>query len=299
MSDLLKLSREKLKQLCKDRGHTGYSKCTKPQLVALLQLDTPSKFNSSMMTTTRLPEQDASSSTSVPKKPLELGVSGLEVPITKKRKYPNQIPSKPSLFMKPSAPSVPSQAKQKPPFSQRPSIPRELFVPPTPTTPATAPHLGRPPILSPPSRLPPPPPELMNSSPRSSGRNTRPQSSKYVDPRKTVPSNYLVPQGPQKTLHSISVCSSSIASVEPLPPPYLGFSDIPVPVLGPIGMPPSISDRKRVGSWSIILSGVSNAERRTCVLVSRMFRYAGKSMFRLLYLGYLICALQQSICPLQ
>lgn len=40
-ADLLKLSRAQLKQLCRERGHTGYSKCTKPQLVALLGSDTP------------------------------------------------------------------------------------------------------------------------------------------------------------------------------------------------------------------------------------------------------------------
>ena len=50
-------------------------------------------------------------------------------------------------------------------------------------------------------------------------------------------------------------------------------------------MPPSISDRKKVHSWSIILSGISDTDRRACILVSRMFRYAGKSALRSPSLG--------------
>ncbi|GBE83219.1 hypothetical protein SCP_0502660 [Sparassis crispa] len=49
-----------------------------------------------------------------------------------------------------------------------------------------------------------------------------------------------------------------------------------VPSLVPITLPPSLSQRKRVHRWAIILSGLSNEERRRCVLVSRMFRYASE-----------------------
>lgn len=45
--------------------------------------------------------------------------------------------------------------------------------------------------------------------------------------------------------------------------------------LKPIEMPPSLSQRKRVHAWSVILSGLSDPERRQCALVSRMLRYAG------------------------
>jgi hypothetical protein len=50
---------------------------------------------------------------------------------------------------------------------------------------------------------------------------------------------------------------------------------LPLPVLGNITLPPSLSQRKLVHRWSVVLSGISDAERRQCVLVSRMFRYAG------------------------
>ncbi len=49
-----------------------------------------------------------------------------------------------------------------------------------------------------------------------------------------------------------------------------------VPELFPITMPPTLSQRKRVQRWAVILSGLSNAERAVCVLVSRAFRYAGE-----------------------
>lgn len=47
--------------------------------------------------------------------------------------------------------------------------------------------------------------------------------------------------------------------------------------LTPITRPPSLSQRKLVNRWAIILSGLSDAERKACVQVSRGFRYASKS----------------------
>ncbi|OSX60033.1 hypothetical protein POSPLADRAFT_1048467 [Postia placenta MAD-698-R-SB12] len=57
--------------------------------------------------------------------------------------------------------------------------------------------------------------------------------------------------------------------------PYLEFPPSPrPPELASITLPPSLSQRKRVHRWAVILSGLSNEERKQCVLVSRMFRYA-------------------------
>nr|VWO98577.1 CULLIN_2 domain-containing protein [Ganoderma boninense] len=47
-----------------------------------------------------------------------------------------------------------------------------------------------------------------------------------------------------------------------------------VPELFPITMPPTLSQRKRVHRWAVILSGLSNADRAVCAQVSRAFRYA-------------------------
>lgn len=312
-SDLLKLSREQLRQLCKERGHTGYSKCTKPQLVALLGSDTPSKFDSSTMTVALPPKQDASSSASGSKKRLKSG-SGIGEPISKKQKRPNQFPPGGSSSVQPSVTSVPSETRRKPRLAQKLPILRDLA--PVPTTPATVlpvqqltfPSMSRflpPPFTDHSLSLPQPSSQLhpnsqlrtretekqesgtsfpaTYSSERPSGGNARTQLFKsFLDPRNVITSSHLVPSGPHDVLRSTILSSSS---TESLPTPYLDLPALPVPILGPIGMPPSISDRKKVHSWSIILSRISDADRRACVLVSRMFRYAGKSAHPLLSLG--------------
>ena len=310
-SDLLKLSREQLKQLCKERGHTGYSKCTKPQLVALLGLDTPSKFNSSTMIVTLPPKQDASLSASGSKKRLKSG-SGIGEPVSKKQKRPNHIPPGGSSSVQPSVTSVPSETRRKSRLAQKLPILRDLA--PVPATPATVlpvqqltlPSMSRflpPPFADHSLSLPQPGSHpnsqlrtreaeeqesgtsflAMHSSQWPSGGNPRTQLFKsFLDPRNVVTSSHIVPSGPHDALRSTILSSSS---TEPLPTPYLDFPALPVPTLGLIGMPPSISDRKKVHSWSIILSGISDADRRACIFVSRMFRYAGKSALPLLSLG--------------
>ncbi|KAH9890051.1 hypothetical protein C8Q73DRAFT_706477 [Cubamyces lactineus] len=57
---------------------------------------------------------------------------------------------------------------------------------------------------------------------------------------------------------------------------YLDFPVFltPAPILRPISLPPPLAQRKRVAAWAVILSGLSDAERAVCVLVSRTFRYA-------------------------
>ncbi|KAH8072266.1 hypothetical protein BXZ70DRAFT_964223 [Cristinia sonorae] len=68
---------------------------------------------------------------------------------------------------------------------------------------------------------------------------------------------------------------SSLATSEPLVLRYLDFTcSSSVPTLQSISLPPSLSQRKRVQCWAIILVGISNEDRRSCALVSRMFRYA-------------------------
>ena len=72
--------------------------------------------------------------------------------------------------------------------------------------------------------------------------------------------------------------SQSILSEQPtrIPPNYLDFmtNEQPLHVVNQISMPPSLSQRKNVLKWSIILSAISDKDRIHCCLVSRMFRYA-------------------------
>ncbi|KAL5482551.1 hypothetical protein ACEPAI_9145 [Sanghuangporus weigelae] len=59
---------------------------------------------------------------------------------------------------------------------------------------------------------------------------------------------------------------------------HLDFSAAPLlrppESLNAISIPPSLSERKRINAWSVILSGLSDSERRKCALVSRAIRYA-------------------------
>ena len=325
-TDLLKLTREQLRRLCKERGHTGYSKCTKPQLVTLLGSDTPSKFNPSTSSVALLPKLDAPSSSSTSKKRPKSG-SGTGGSVSKKQKRPNPIPLS-SLSSRPPATSAPSNTGRKL------SVPRDLFMSPVSTAPVIVSlPIQQLPVLPMPllpssiagcsPGLPQPPNQLhpasnlqtyiheaekqeseilslaVDSSQRPPGGDARAQLKKFLDPRISVRNGHLVPCGPQDTLRSTILSPSPSVSTEPLPTPYLDFPMLPIPAFGLIGMPPSIQDRKRVRSWSIILSGIADADRRACVLVSRMFRYAGKSVSYLCSLGYLISPLRQCTCPLR
>jgi hypothetical protein len=57
------------------------------------------------------------------------------------------------------------------------------------------------------------------------------------------------------------------------------FHPRPLPVLSHISFPPKASERKWVYRWAVILSSLSPADRQTCTLVSRTFRYAGRIIF--------------------
>ncbi|KAI9568600.1 hypothetical protein HD554DRAFT_2172371 [Boletus coccyginus] len=52
------------------------------------------------------------------------------------------------------------------------------------------------------------------------------------------------------------------------------FHATPLPILSHISFPPKASERKWVYRWAIVLSSLSPADRQTCMLVSRTFRYA-------------------------
>ncbi|KZT64625.1 hypothetical protein DAEQUDRAFT_601748 [Daedalea quercina L-15889] len=76
----------------------------------------------------------------------------------------------------------------------------------------------------------------------------------------------------------ISASRGPSAALQHTNPPVFYHLDFllaaPIPQLTSINLPPSLAQRKRVQHWAIILSELSNAERRQCVLVSRMVRYA-------------------------
>lgn len=65
-------------------------------------------------------------------------------------------------------------------------------------------------------------------------------------------------------------------------PSELRYLELPVPSevssLKHITLPPSLSQRKRIQRWALVLSYVRPVDRNNCCLVSRMFRYARKSL---------------------
>lgn len=65
----------------------------------------------------------------------------------------------------------------------------------------------------------------------------------------------------------------------------LKAAPISVPSLMNITFPPKLSDRKWVQSWAVILAALTDRDRQSCTLVSRTFRYAGKTIS-----GGLTCA---------
>ncbi|EPQ51018.1 hypothetical protein GLOTRDRAFT_133344 [Gloeophyllum trabeum ATCC 11539] len=99
---------------------------------------------------------------------------------------------------------------------------------------------------------------------------------KPVKPHISAPSRKV--NGPSsacdESLALTSLRPSHLDSAEFFVFPYKSFA---VPECTRISLPPSLSQRKRVQRWAVILSGLSDAERRQCAQVSRMFRYAGAS----------------------
>ncbi|KAI0042156.1 hypothetical protein FA95DRAFT_1564602 [Auriscalpium vulgare] len=82
-----------------------------------------------------------------------------------------------------------------------------------------------------------------------------------------------------KPISSTVLPPPTLPSKESLPvatvPCYLDFPEKPASLpLVPITYPPPLSQRRLVPRWAIILSGLSEVDRRQCILVSKMFRYA-------------------------
>jgi hypothetical protein len=99
--------------------------------------------------------------------------------------------------------------------------------------------------------------------------------------------DFTSPQSMPSAEHYHKAASTSLisdvqaASNSTVPLRHLDFPQVPFSplTLVSISLPPKLSKRKHVHRWSVILSGLSDNERRQCVLVSRTFRYSGGSEF--------------------
>ncbi|KAJ3519242.1 hypothetical protein NM688_g9329 [Phlebia brevispora] len=87
--------------------------------------------------------------------------------------------------------------------------------------------------------------------------------------------NKKLPISPIATARLSQVSGAATVSAASAVPFYLDLpSTSSEPSLSLIAFPPSITQRKRVLQWAVILSGLDDEDRRQCVFVSKLFRYA-------------------------
>ncbi|TFY75872.1 hypothetical protein EWM64_g8140 [Hericium alpestre] len=97
----------------------------------------------------------------------------------------------------------------------------------------------------------------------------------------TAPGQRFKPLMIKKANNIVGPCAPAAPAIvkeqtsAPAVPCYLEFSSRPFSVpLQPLSMPPSLSQRKHVQRWAVILSGNAPADRKACALASKTFRYA-------------------------
>ncbi|TBU61886.1 hypothetical protein BD310DRAFT_812385 [Dichomitus squalens] len=135
--------------------------------------------------------------------------------------------------------------------------------------------------------MPPPPPKRARVLPLASSLLSKTTSapSSVLAPSKRfkplvitrrLPSNTTTPTCAQAVPQAENYVLGHDALNKPLEASLLELESnaITMPQLSAIAMPPTLSQRKRVQRWAVILSGLSDQERAVCVLVSRAFRYA-------------------------
>ncbi|PCH39764.1 hypothetical protein WOLCODRAFT_67849 [Wolfiporia cocos MD-104 SS10] len=304
-TDMSKLTVPQLKTLCKARKITGYSKLGKSALlqklvdnggiqpVITITAASPDLYQPSLHTgpVNRTRESICSESASaradfITHSPV-VSVSNRRSTVTKRTSDAPTISTKkrktePSII----APTE-SFVLPPPPISRPSSTFRSLLLPAhQPVIPTALPN------KNPSAKLASRPDETLGSA------TTKPALPKAFDVKNTgrrfkklIVYKRLVANDPQN-LEMANVSSSAHQSVQY--PQAMSTLDsfkatdsklmiqhglellpvLPILTLVPISLPPSLSHRKRIQRWVIILSGLSDEERRQCGLVSRMFRYA-------------------------
>ncbi|KAJ7288459.1 hypothetical protein C8J57DRAFT_1166183 [Mycena rebaudengoi] len=286
-AELKNLTVPQLKALCKEKKLVGYSKLAKPifalattthaknridvvssaasarpapavRIPAVPQqpsvsqpnrknisdkfLTTSTSSTSSQLVSTfrvpAVPQQPDSESTSVDSNSVSTG------PPAKKRKTTPAKASTPSApnardDLAPRASLTPAASSEPPPLKKRKVVPSPTHSTPAPNTAYKAPPAQK--------RFVP----LVIQKPLSA----------KVTPTPSSPPAAILP------LHADNKMLCHLDFPTPLPPASLSA----------ITLPPSVSQRKRVPRYALLLSQVADEDLRNCVLVSRMFRYAGKS----------------------
>ncbi|KAJ7134474.1 hypothetical protein C8R44DRAFT_610238, partial [Mycena epipterygia] len=285
-AELKKLTVPQLKVLCKEKRITGYSKLGKDAIIQKLLGTAVTPSGPSASAPDRDPSIQASSESqvsltqAVPLPPNTTPHSSIPAesaskPRPKKRKNPPvsqesvATSTSTSVF---KVPAVPQRESALAPVSA--SIPASTAAPKkkavrTPSTENTVAHVA-----------PPPPPASKPSSTFLLPRTTTTTAAVTNLPRRFVP---LVVNAKKPRAHVPSVAPPPSSPTVPVVAEalvaetsyYLDFPTSPPPnSLSTITLPPSLSQRKRVPRFSLLLSCVADEDLKNCVLVSRMFRYA-------------------------
>ena len=120
-------------------------------------------------------------------------------------------------------------------------------------------------------------PEILSSSPGSSLGSVK-VIAQWKAPKKRF--RKLIPSIGKQKLNSVQDLTGiqDKNSVDVYHLRYLDFVVMNDVDLKRITIPITLAHRKCVISWAVILSGLSNAERRLCAKVSKLIRYAGNYM---------------------
>ncbi|KAJ7784704.1 hypothetical protein B0H16DRAFT_1402773 [Mycena metata] len=286
-SELKKLTVPQLKALCKEKRVTGYSKLGKDAIIQkLLGIRHPAPTDAAPS------DMPASTTTATNKKKT--------VPADK----PDPSDSTPTPTPKPVKPvSAPRSSSTE---TTQTTLTIEVTNPPAKRPSTTLPPTDAPPLKKQKIALPPPPAKPPTASkfllPKTVSRPpaaSKPPLPKAVaTPAPTLIRSSVVPQDvlklpqaqPKRFVPLVVAKKPPLASVVAAPiiaetpvAESLYHLDFPVwpppPALTATTLPPSVSQRKRVPRFSLLLSSVADEDLSNCVLASRMFRYAGNAVY--------------------
>lgn len=303
-SDLSKLTVPQLKALCKERRITGYSKLSKAALLQrLAEVASPTK-TTSPPSVPSIPHADkarnpayivsgtASREENVTKVVHQPSTESTEAP-TAKALLPAQLPKSPQNRIVTST----RETSAKRPAHIDTSVPPKRIK--TSLKPAT--NASHEPLVPTPTLqekwpvdasvfkvpdLPVQPQRSFHGSASTLAKRPAGIKPSVVSHQITGAGRFkpLVSATPKPVEHEASGQPSRAPAVSVTPRGVdstldFNFHATPLPVLSHITFPPKASERKLVYRWAIVLSALSPADRQTCMLVSRTFRYAGRKTF--------------------
>ena len=275
LANLDKLTARELKNLCKARNITGYSKLPKAGVIEKIldwQKKQATQNAGSATVATQVPLQDKDMRSSVHANPTletlsvqssssrEKGCLCLEVSISEPVAL--QSPGHQIQPLTSGTVQTTTESHSKRPRPKDPEAISESFIKKkTKTHDKFLPPLT---VSSAPSKTAPAVECKKYSGTQASGRRYKALIPTRKLPIPTTPVEPLLCTG--ESFDTLSHCLSFV-------------SEAPLPRLQPISLPPSVAQRRHVPRLSLLLSCISVDDLRACTLVSRLFRYSGRAVF--------------------